>query len=366
MSGTTLPRLGFVGPMIGRHSGHTTMQGQILSDLFTKIGYSVVSTSAKLNRYERLIDIVKTLFKARNQIDTLIIEVYGGPSFVVEDIASLLGRRFGHRIIMWLHGGAMPEFMARFPRWTNRVLQRADLLVAPSRYLARAVGRYGFEAEVVPNVIDLDAYPFRRRRVVRPQLFWMRSFDAIYNPQLALRLLARLRARLPDARLVMAGKDGGCKSEIQDLAAQLGLTNAVDFAGFLDMEGKVKAGHDCDIFINTSRVDNMPVAILEACAMGLPVVSTSVGGIPDLLTNRQTGLLVDDNNEDAVADAVEELLANPDLTERLSTNGRQLAARSSWKQVRLQWEKIFSSMREPRSGQTPSRIAGNLQREALT
>lgn len=352
--------------MIGRHPGNTTMQGQILSDLFTKSGYSVVSTSAKLNRYDRLIDIVKTLFRERNQIDTLIIEVYGGPSFVVEDIASSLGRRFGHQIIMWLHGGAMPEFMARYPRWTNRVLRRADLLVAPSRYLARAVRRYGFEAQIVPNVIDLDAYPFRRRRVVRPRLFWMRSFDRIYNPELALRVLARLRTKRPDARLVMAGKDGGCKSEILDLAAQLGLTNAVDFTGFLDVDGKVKAGHDCDIFINTSRVDNMPVAILEACAMGLPVVSTCVGGIPDLLTDRQTGLLVDDNKEEAVADAIEELLANPDLIERLSTNGRQLAVRSSWKQVRLRWEKIFSSMGGQRFGATPKQIAKDIQREALT
>jgi glycosyltransferase involved in cell wall biosynthesis len=352
--------------MIGRHPGHTTMQGQILSDLFSEAGYSVVSTSAKLNRYERLIDIVKTLCKARNQIDTLIIEVYGGPSFVVEDIASRLGKRFGHQIIMWLHGGAMPEFMSRYPRWTNGVLRRADLLVAPSQYLARAVGRYGFKAQVVPNVIDLDAYPFRRRRVVRPRLFWMRSFDSIYNPELALRVLARLRTRLPDARLVMAGKDGGCKSEIQDVAAQLGLTDAVAFTGFLDMERKVKAGHDCDIFINTSRVDNTPVAILEACAMGLPVVSTSVGGIPDLLTNRQTGLLVGDNNEEALADAIEELLANPDLIERLSTNGRQLALRSSWKQVRLQWEKIFSALRGWQFGETPTEITANVQREALT
>jgi hypothetical protein len=64
------------------------------------------------------------------------LQVFGDPSFVVEDIASWLGRRFGQRIIMVLRGGAMPEFMAH-PQWTQRVLGRADALIAPSEFLAR-------------------------------------------------------------------------------------------------------------------------------------------------------------------------------------------------------------------------------------
>src|SRR5258705_13946103 len=99
-----LPSLGFIGPMVGLHPGHTTTQGKILSDLFTQAGYPVVIASAKLNRYSRLADIVRTLTRERHNIDILVLEVYGGPSFVVEDIASALGCRFGHRVIMWLHG----------------------------------------------------------------------------------------------------------------------------------------------------------------------------------------------------------------------------------------------------------------------
>ena len=338
-------RLAFVGPMIGRRPGNTTTQGQILSDLLAGAGYSVISTSAKLNRYARLLDIVQTVVRTRNKIDVLIIEVYGGRSFVVEDIASWLGNQFGQRIVMWLHGGAMPEFMARYPKWSQRVLKRADLLVTPSAYLARALGVHGFTAEVVPNVINLETYNFRPRRCVRPRLFWMRSFEPMYDPLLAVRVLARLRKSAPDARLVMAGGDGGSESEARQLAGKLGLARAVEFAGFLDMAGKVRAGQDCDIFINTSHVDNMPVAILEACAMGLPVVSTSVGGIPDLITDRETGLLVSESSPEAFVSAIEQLLNNPDLVERLSNRGRQLAYRSSWQQVRPQWQDIFCSMR---------------------
>src|SRR5687768_9742543 len=108
----TTPRLCFVGSMVGRNPGQITQQGQVLGDLFSRTGYRVTSVSAFLNRYRRLIDIVWTLFWQRKQTDIVILEVYGGRSFVVEDIASWLSCRLGLRTVMWLHGGALPEFMA--------------------------------------------------------------------------------------------------------------------------------------------------------------------------------------------------------------------------------------------------------------
>src|SRR5207249_3475089 len=83
----------------------------------------------------RLLDIIWTLIRRNRRIDILILHVYGGASFIVEDAASLIGRRAGHRIIMLLHGGALPEFISSFPRWTRRVLERADAIVAPSLFL---------------------------------------------------------------------------------------------------------------------------------------------------------------------------------------------------------------------------------------
>ena len=81
--------------MLGRNKGWVTTQGEFLSDLFAEDGYPVLSVSAVPNRYRRLWDIVRTLVLHRRGIDVQCIQVYGGPSFVVEDIASLLGRRFG-------------------------------------------------------------------------------------------------------------------------------------------------------------------------------------------------------------------------------------------------------------------------------
>ena len=101
------------------------------------------------------------------------------------------------------------------------------------------------------------------------------------------------------------------------------------------------------MFLNTNRIDNMPVAVVEACAMGLPVVAANVGGIPDLLTDEETGLLVADDDDEAMAEAIERLIRDEDLAGRLSANGQQLAARSSWEQVRPQWEKVFAELTTP-------------------
>jgi glycosyltransferase involved in cell wall biosynthesis len=330
--------------MIGRNPGWVTTQGERLGDLLETEGYPVISVSSSTNRYIRLADIAYTLIRRRKEIDILLLQVFGGPSFVVEDIASWLSQLFGHRIVMVLRGGAMPDFMARHSAWNRRVLSRADLLITPSTYLKRAIAPYGFEARVIPNVIDLSAYQYRHRATLSPRLLWMRSFHPIYNPLMALRVLAQLKTEVPEATLVMAGQDKGQEPEVRAFAKTLGLNGAVRFSGFLDMAGKMREANAADIFINTNSIDNMPVAVVEACALGLPVVSTDIGGVPDLLTDGETGLLVPDNDVRAMADGICRLLREPALASRLSEKGREVAAQSSWDLVGPQWEAVISEL----------------------
>ncbi|HYS06101.1 MAG TPA: glycosyltransferase family 4 protein [Candidatus Dormibacteraeota bacterium] len=338
------PRLCFVGPLAGSRHGYVVTQGVWLSRHFRDAGYDVTAVSASPNRYARLLDITWTLLRRRRRIDILFLHVYGGASFVVEDVASLIALRSRHRIVMMLHGGAMPEFMASFPRWTRRVLRRADAIVAPSPFLARALEPYGLRCGVIPNVLNIRLYPFRLRSVLGPRLFWMRSFHPVYNPLMAVDVLERLRTTHPDATLVMGGQDKGMQADVERHARDRGLGDAVRLPGFLDMERKLREGSASDIFINTSHVDNMPVAVLEAGALGLPVVSTTVGGIADLLKDGETALLTPDGDVEAMVEAIRRLLRDPDLAGRLSAAGRRLAERSSWDQVRSQWESLFASL----------------------
>jgi glycosyltransferase involved in cell wall biosynthesis len=337
-------RLCFVGPMVGRNAGYLTTQGEVLADCFAAAGYPTISVSASPNRYARLVEIVTTILRKRGEVDVQCLQVFGGPSFFVEDLASWLGQKFGQSLVMVLRGGAMPDFVARYPAWSRRVLDRAHALVAPSPFLAQALSRYGFDVTVIPNVLDISAYPYRHRRVLAPRFFWMRAFHPIYNPQMAIRVLARVKKVFPNASLVIAGQDKGTLHDVQEMVRKLGLDDAVRFPGYLDMAAKAREGNAADIFLNTNRIDNMPVSVVEACAMGLPVVATNVGGIPQLLTDGETALLVPDDDDEAMAAASLRLLHDAALASQLSQNGRKLASLSSWEQVRPQWERLFASV----------------------
>jgi glycosyltransferase involved in cell wall biosynthesis len=340
-----LPRLAFVGPLQGAvHPGVVVTQGVRLSRAFREAGYPVTAVSTSLNRYARLLDIAATLARRAGRLDIVVVHVYGGPSFVVEDVASAIARARGARIVMLLHGGALPEFLARFPRWGRRVLGRADAIVAPSPFLARTAAAAGFAPRVIPNVIDVSRYPYRERAVLRPRLFWMRTYDPDYNPLMAVEVLKRVREIHPGAMLMMRGQEKGMERDVGALAARYGLASALDLGGFVDPAGKIAAGEWADIFINTSHVDNMPVALVEAAALGMPVVSTAVGGVPDLVTDGVSALLVPDGDADAMAKGVLRLLADPDLAGRLSRAGRDLAMRSAWPAVRAQWEDLFGRL----------------------
>ena len=122
---------------------------------------------------------------------------------------------FGQKIIMHLHGGAMPAFMARHPHWARRVLRRAAAVVVPSAFLRAALAKFRDDVRVIPNAVDVAAYPYRHRADLRPRLFWMRTFHDVYNPELAIRAFARVRRAFPDATLVMAGQDKGTRLRAQ-------------------------------------------------------------------------------------------------------------------------------------------------------
>lgn len=338
------PRVCFVGAMLGRNPGYATTQGEVVRDGLIAAGYSTVTVSTLVNRYARLIDVVITLLKKGRNIDIQCLQVYGGASFILEDVASSLGRLFGQRIIMSLHGGALPEFIARYPGWSARVLSRADAIVTPSPFLAKAVAQIGINARVIPNVLNPTAYPFRLRKSLAPRMFWMRSFHPIYNPKMAVEVLDRVRKIIPNATLVMGGQDKGEMSAIQSLVNKMDLDGAVRFPGYLNMSNKLREGDAADIFLNTNHVDNTPVSVIEACAMGLPVVSTAVGGIPDLLTNNETAMLVPDNDAEAMAAGVMRLMGEPELASRLSTNGPKLAEQFSWEKVSPKWEALFAEV----------------------
>jgi glycosyltransferase involved in cell wall biosynthesis len=330
--------------MLGQNTGWVLSQGEIQANLFAGEGYPVRVTSTSPNRVLRLADTVRSLLAWRRSVDVIVLMVFSGPAFGLADMASLLAKKMNKPLVLWLHGGNLPDFARRYPGWVGRVVRRGDALVSPSGYLADFFQRWGLAVRVIPNVLDIGQYPYRQRSRSQPRLLWMRTFHRFYQPEMALAVLAEVQQAYPGAILTMAGQDKGLKGRVMDRASRQGLADRVRFVGFLDAAGKQREFATHDIFLNTNRVDNAPVSLIEAAAYGLPIVTTAAGGIPHLLRHEETGLLVDVGDVPGMSRAVKRLLREPDLVSRLSGNGRDLAETFAWPRVKLQWDNLLAGL----------------------
>ena len=102
--------------------------------------------------------------------------------------------------VLTLHGGSLPEFAARWPGVVRRVLAAASAVTVPSEYLRREMRPYRSDLRLMPNPLDLAAYPYRRRERPEPRLVWLRAFHDTYNPSLAPRVLALWRGTIRPRR----------------------------------------------------------------------------------------------------------------------------------------------------------------------
>lgn len=344
MTATRRPVLGFIGIHSGAATDRPTSQDETVADLFARDGYEVHRASPYRARWLRTLHQIFATLSWRS-IDVLVIAVFSWRSFWIADFASALSRPFRRRkVVLFLHGGELPVFAAAHPRWVRRVFDRADLIVAPSRYLAEAFDGWGYDIGTIPNVVELDRYHYRRRDRPAPALLWMRAFHENYDPFMALDVLARLASDLPEVTMTMGGVDLGLLEATKQRAHDLGLSDRVHFAGYLVGEAKVRAMADHDIFLNTNAVDNMPISVIEAAASGLVPVSTSVGGIPALLTDDVNACLVDSGDDGAMAVAILRLLAEPARAQRLSEGARDLATDFDWPAVAGHWSSAFRQL----------------------
>jgi glycosyltransferase involved in cell wall biosynthesis len=255
--------------------------------------------------------------------------------------AAAIARMLGRPVVLNYHSGEAPDHLAR-SRVARTVLAGVDRRVVPSRFLAGVFRRFGLEATIVPNTIDLDEFPFRERDPLRPRILSTRNLSYPYNVACTLRAFQEIQRRRADASLTLVG-GGPDEPALRALAADLRLRN-VQFRGRLSPEAIAAAYEAHDIYLQSPDIDNMPLSVLEAFASGLPVVSTGVGGVPVMLTHGEHGLLAPPNDHRALATHVLRLLDDPAMARRLACAARATCDAFTWSHVRRQWLRVYFSL----------------------
>jgi len=311
-------------------------------------GWSVITTSSRLSRIVRLADFLMTVWRERHRYEIALVDVYSGQAFVWAELVCLALRILRKPYVLTLHGGNLPVFAKSSPKRVRHLLQRASAVTTPSPYLLEQMGVYRDDLVLLPNSLDLTKYPFKARDRPPLNLVWLRAFHHLYNPSLAVKVTALLARDYPSVKLLMVGPDkgDGSREKMMNLAQELGVQERVTCPGKIPKSETPQWLHRGDIFLNTTRVDNTPVSVLEAMACGLCVVSTNVGGIPYLLKNEYDALLVPDDNAEAMARAVRQLVVEDGLAVRLSSNGRRTVEKFAWSNILPKWEELFVQIAE--------------------
>jgi len=341
MSNSQLPSICLVGNFLSRH-GKTPDISEVLADRLSSSGVRVLTTSSRLFKPWRVVDMLATLLRRRNDYRVILIITYSGPSFVWALASGELARLLGRPYVAALHGGGLGTFAARWPYLVRRYLEGAASVVSPARMFCELFGRPEQPVRLLVNPISLETIPYTPRATARPRLLWFRAFSEVYQPELAIRVLAQLRERYPDATLTMAGPErDGSMIRCKRLVRELGVEDAVSFPGLVDKQELVRLGSEHDIYLNTTRFESFGIANLEAGAMGLCIVTGAVGEIPHIYQDRHDAMLIDGPDLQGMTDACLEVLGDDALASHLSREGRRLAEKYSWPLIWRDWNDLL-------------------------
>jgi glycosyltransferase involved in cell wall biosynthesis len=335
--------------IVGNFLSSSTGTRGVCEDLAVALksaGWSVLTSSSRVSRFLRLIEFLLTVWLKRKRYSVAQVDVYSGLAFAWAELVCWALRTVKKPYVLTLHGGNLPVFAQSSGKRVRRLLESSAAVTTPSEYLLQHMRPYRKDLILLPNPLDLTKYPFRHREHPTSNLVWLRAFHNTYNPMLAIRTVALLLQDLPDVRLLMIGPDKGDGSyeATKDLVVNLGLADRVSFPGSVPKESVAHWVQQGDIFINTTRVDNTPISVLEAMACGLCIVSTNVGGIPYMLKNEYDALLVSSDDDAAMAKAVQRIVAENGLAERLSGNARRKAEQFDWSNILPRWEKLLTGV----------------------
>ncbi len=282
------------------------------------------------------------LLTQTGKFDAVQIFSSGTTSYIISTIPPLVASKiFGKKTILNYHHGGLEEHLNEWKRSAKPTMKMFDEIVVPSQFLVDVFEKFELKAQSISNFIETGKFVFRERNPLKPRFLSNRNFEPHYNVECVLRAFQLIQKQIPGSSLIVAGY-GMEDAKLKDLAKTLNLQN-VEFTGKIPNEEMPEIYDRADIYLNASLVDNMPLSFIEAFACGLPIVSSNSGGIPYIVENGETGLLVEANDCQALAGKSLQLLEDNDLAQKLISNARREVKRYELDKVKNDWKKFYLS-----------------------
>lgn len=303
----------------------------------------------------RMLPYLAALWRAAGRVQVFHVMANSGWSWHLFAAPAIwIGHLRGTPVVVNYRGGEAANFLRQAAAWMRPSLRRCAALAVPSGFLANVFGQHGIDSVIVPNIINLERFSAASaaRAPGGLRLLVARNLEDLYDNASALRAFALVRQAHPEAQLTVAGS-GPLRSELEQLARELGVAPAVHFTGRVDTADMPALYRNADIMLNPSLIDNMPNSVLEALASGTLVVSTNVGGVPYIVEDGATALLVPPANPAAMAQAVLRLADDAALADALRSAGRASVAQYAWNSIKPRLLDVYRQALASKGGRRP-------------
>lgn len=223
-------------------------------------------------------------------------------------------------------------------------LKLCDRVVATTemeRLHLENIGVCGKKISVIPNGVTLPPTNITNHLQNKIILCLARLDTAHKGQDILLQAMPKVLSKVPDAKLLVAGI-GKDLAELKDLTTKLKIAESVEFKGPVYGSTKTQYLKNCRALCVTPRTESFGIVYLEAMAYGLPIVTTRVGGIPEVVGD--SALLVPPNDPSALADSLIQVLADDELADALSEKGLERVKRFDWEVLVKKYEKLYEQL----------------------
>ena len=319
------------------------------------------------NKIDKYLFFILSQFKAIFLNKRYKFDIVWGMMASYAGLSAWIFKKFHKKVryLLTLQSGDSDEFI-RKRTWSwnfiyQKIYQDADYIQAISNFLIERARKYGFKREnieLVPNGVDIQSFDKKmdeeektkmKKRIGIVETQGLASVLIISISRLAEKnamndLIESLKYLPENYKLIICGV-GPLENSLKAQVKELGIKHRVVFAGFVDYQDLYKYLNIADVFCRPSLSEGLGNVFLEAMAAQVPVIATPVGGIPDFLKDKETGLFCEVNNPNSIAEKVKLLMENSELREKIVQQGYNMVVDNySWESVSEKMSEIFKKM----------------------
>ncbi len=333
MNSARRPGVLMIGPLLHHYGGVSAVATLLVeSELAQRVGLRYVASAnkyglpRKVSRFSRACLQTWSMLRGKNAPDIVHLHASAGPSFYRKAVLAAMSRHFRKRVVFQIHSGRFVAFYrsgsATLQRLITATLDRSAAVIVLARVWQEQIGRLTSNRHIVvlPNPVDCDSFADTGAGREADTLLFMGDLAAhkgVFDLLDAVPLIAAQRA---GTRLVLCGR--GDREALLDRARVLGIAARIVCPGYVTGREKGARFRQATLYIHPAHYEALGVSLLEALAAGLPVVATTVGGIPEVVESGANGLLVPPGNAEALAGAVLHLLDDREMCARMARQNR--------------------------------------------